>query len=388
MIKRGSQVAAELMHSALCRMVKKYPYHAEWLSWNRWRERQGIATMAVTVRGGHVAFYYDERFVCRCTPEELEGVIHHELNHLVFGHPFVDPNEFPNRHARVIAEEVTVNEFIPESLPGNPLMLADFKELPPNEDTDTRYHRLAMRSDLADRVRLLDLHSLWKEVPSPGDWIQDAAAVRKALNVRHAVGPGLSDILQWAVAAPIELGEAVVESLQGLGERAKPLNWQSILADVTSTQVYQEASYHRPPRRFPHLSGVFPGTTIQIEKPRAMVAIDTSRSMHGPQFERVKAELDQICEITDVTVVQCDTEIRSTQQLNGSLKEIMGRGGTDLRPPFERKVVSEIDPAVIVYFTDGAGVAPPEAPHVPVIWCLTPTGKEPTAWGRVVRMLS
>ena len=315
--------------------------------------------------------------------------MHHELNHLVFRHPLANPSDYPNRHARVIAEEVTVNEYVSEPLPGKPLTLADFPELPPDEDTHTRYQRLSKLKDLAERVRLLDMHCLWGEDLTDDAWISDSLSVQRALgHGPQRLGPDPHDIFQWALHPPtgVRPARAAIESLHGFGNKAQPLNWRSILAAVPSTRFGQESTYHRAPRRFPHLIGVFPGTTLRMEKPRAMVAIDTSGSMQGTQFERVQGELDRVREFTDVTVVHCDTEIRKTERLNGTLKEIIGRGGTDLRPPFQQSVIEKIRPTLIIYFTDGGGSAPKKAPHVPVIWCLTPSGKRPAPWGRVVRM--
>ncbi|MDA1043715.1 MAG: VWA-like domain-containing protein [Verrucomicrobia bacterium] len=63
-----------------------------------------------------------------------------------------------------------------------------------------------------------------------------------------------------------------------------------------------------------------------------------------------------------------------------------GRGGTDLRPPFESAFLGKHRPDWVVYFTDGHGKAPDAPPKVPVIWCLTLSGKMPCAWGREVRL--
>src|SRR5262245_56647136 len=101
--------------------------------------------MAVTIRGGAIHLLYDPGFVTRCTPDELANVLLHETHHILFGHLLADPGRFPDRRARVIAEEVTVNEWIPGPLPGRPIRLADYPTLPVDEDTDTRYRRLAGR---------------------------------------------------------------------------------------------------------------------------------------------------------------------------------------------------------------------------------------------------
>ena len=116
----------------------------------RVREQSGINSMGVTVRNRRVWLLYEPSFVCDCNMEELIGVLNHEVNHILFGHVFVDRSRFAEPTARIIAEEVTVNEWISEPLLGVPLTLDQFPELPPNEDTDTRYKRLATM----DRHRL------------------------------------------------------------------------------------------------------------------------------------------------------------------------------------------------------------------------------------------
>lgn len=384
-----SKRAAAQMAEALARMADKYPFHAEWLSCDRWREQPGIITMAVTVRDGCVRFHYDAAFVGDCSPEELEGVIHHELNHLVFGHPYTDPRQYPNRNARVIAEEVTVNEVIREPLPGSPVTLADFPELPPNEDTHTRYERLKDRNDLADRVRLLDAHSLWHDDAAGDAWVMDMLAVDKTL--RHPEpghDPFPSDFFRWGWHRPpgVTRARAKAEKLRDIGKPPQPLNWRRILADMPMPRMRLDPTYHRPPRRFPQWVGVFPGHTCRREKPRAMAVVDTSGSMKGAQLERVQAELNRLRELADVTLVQCDTEIRDIRPLAGNFDEVTGRGGTNLRPPFEADVLAKVRPDFVIYFTDGEGETPDSPPAMPVIWCLTPKGKRPAAWGRVLEM--
>jgi predicted metal-dependent peptidase len=78
---------------------------------------------------------------------------------------------------------------------------------------------------------------------------------------------------------------------------------------------------------------------------------------------------------------------RSVQRVfpfRGTLKEVWGRGGTDLRPPFDQRLLAKVKPDVIICFTDGCGPAPDRPPRVPVIWCLTLGGRKPTDWGREV----
>ena len=96
-----------------------------------------------------------------------------------------------------------------------------------------------------------------------------------------------------------------------------------------------------------------------------------------------------------ITVIKCDTKIHSVEEYSSnSGKEFtkegikfQGTGGTDLRPPFEyiTKNMPE-PPAVMIYLTDGDGLAPQEEPNYPVIWCLTAEGEKPSNWGIAVNM--
>ena len=61
------------------------------------------------------------------------------------------------------------------------------------------------------------------------------------------------------------------------------------------------------------------------------------------------------------------------------------RGGTDLRPPFAAGFLRKHRPSLVLYFTDGWGLAE-DPPRMPVIWVLTPGGQMPCKWGRTVQM--
>src|SRR5262249_6759735 len=125
------------------RMLRAYPFYARFVAAWRCQATTRVATMGVTVEHGTIVLYYHPAFVVACTYPELVGVLLHETHHLLFEHLFLDPAQFPDAQALLIAEEVTANEWIHEPLPGTPILLAHFPQLPANEDTLTRYKRLA-----------------------------------------------------------------------------------------------------------------------------------------------------------------------------------------------------------------------------------------------------
>ena len=95
-----------------------------------------------------------------------------------------------------------------------------------------------------------------------------------------------------------------------------------------------------------------------------------------------------------VTVLQCDHGVQSAQTFtpdNGpSPTEVewkaRGFGGTSFVPVFEYvEKQPELEPSLLVYFTDGYGTAPAKAPPYPVLWVLTRDGKPPAPWGALAR---
>ena len=118
-----------------------------------------------------------------------------------------------------------------------------------------------------------------------------------------------------------------------------------------------------------------------------VVAVDTSGSCIGelPNFLReTRALLDQLTETMEVKRVwylECDTEIQNEVIYEGdgiryALTEehtYDGGGGTDFRPVFER--VAEYEGqggsvAGLLYYSDGQGAFPVEAPDYPCYFIL------------------
>lgn len=138
-------IASGLVRSGIVRLAGTYPFHSRVLERFCLRPDPAVGTFGVSVRGERLELVFAPDFVLSITADELGGVLLHEVMHVVLGHVTADQAEFPDRHARTIAEEVTVNEFIREPLPGEPIVLAMFPKLPPNESTAERYRRLAGR---------------------------------------------------------------------------------------------------------------------------------------------------------------------------------------------------------------------------------------------------
>ena len=127
---------------AIQRLADRYPFHCKILERFKVQPRPSLDTMAVTAAGDDVLLLYNADFVLSITLPMLTGVLLHEVHHVLFAHILADPADYPDEHARTIAEEVTVNEFITEPLPAGAITLLQVPGLPPMESTNQRYAHL------------------------------------------------------------------------------------------------------------------------------------------------------------------------------------------------------------------------------------------------------
>lgn len=123
------------------------------------------------------------------------------------------------------------------------------------------------------------------------------------------------------------------------------------------------------------------------------VAEDTSMSMGSKQLTQARNEGYHLLKKLGLQWawhIQADTKVQKVQKIK--LRQFpavnfSGRGGTDFRPVFEEIKKLRPRPNLLVYYTDGDGVAPPKAPPgMAVVWCIVRTdrARRPANWGKVV----
>lgn len=396
------RLAEGALKLAVKRLAHKYPFHVAVLERFTMVPRPAVGTMAVAISGDDVLLLFNPEFVLGTLADELAGVLLHEVHHVVLRHVLADPADYPDQWARTVAEEVTANEFIVEPLPDNAIRLEQFPSLRSMQSTDERYRRLVKRvrrppisgpgtQSGGNRQHgtgrgTLDDHSVWEE-ESVEDPTRSEAAIRSVVQdavfeVGHdAVPEELADTL-----GEMGVGNKSGASQQELdGGRRGRVDWRRLLRRYIGQLFEVRPVFNRPPRRFPELVGIMPGKCRQHDKPKVMAVIDTSGSVTPDLLELIDAELGRLARHYTVTVVECDVVIHAVYPYR-PLTAVHGRGGTDLRPPFEQDFLRKHRPDLLIYFTDGFGPAPARPPRVPVIWCLVPDGEVPVNWGKEIHM--
>ena len=86
-----------------------------------------------------------------------------------------------------------------------------------------------------------------------------------------------------------------------------------------------------------------------------LLAIDTSGSVSDSELKEFMSEIYHIYKCgVDITVVQCDTMIRSIEPYKGKFEMgVQGRGGTEFDPVLEYFNANLKKYTSLVYFTDG-----------------------------------
>ncbi len=228
------------------------------------------------------------------------------------------------------------------------------------------------------------------------DGANEGAGGGKGIDPDYApeVKEGAAERCRGRVVSAVQIYERMKGDLPaGIAGRVaailKPeLNWRELLSQFV-TSCYGGSRRWLPPAR----RHVWKGLYLQSqrsERLRAVVAIDTSGSTQG-DLAKFFTELTSLLGTFgsyELTVIQCDAEVGKVETFDDSNPlapdhewETTGGGGTDFRPVFDYvEKHPELDPNLLVFFTDGYGDCPDRLPHYPVMWLLTRDGQE-QPWG-------
>lgn len=123
-----------------------------------------------------------------------------------------------------------------------------------------------------------------------------------------------------------------------------------------------------------------------------VVAIDTSGSMTQEMLDAIAGHISAgLAEVkpSKLHVIYCDTRVQHVDVFDNPLTvkfKVHGGGGTCFRPPFEYLKEKKINPAGMIYFTDGYGDFPGTKPTYPVLWGVVDGGVSEVPFGDYVRI--
>ena len=205
-------------------------------------------------------------------------------------------------------------------------------------------------------------HSTWEEFEN----LTDAEKKLIEKQMEHILKEAAEQTVKKRGTIPGNISE-FLDKMATL-EPAK-FNWRGYIRRFTgiSTKVFTKKIRRKENRRYSDN----PGLKVKM-KQHMLLAIDTSGSVSNDELREFMNEIEHIhkCGV-DITIVQCDTSIRSIEPFKPKQDfKVHGRGGTEFDPVLEYYNANLRKYTSLVYFTDGECDADVK-PKAPVLWVLS-----------------
>lgn len=204
---------------------------------------------------------------------------------------------------------------------------------------------------------------------------------------------------EWAIAA-----EQAMRSTKAQGHGAidieRPLkeslestqNWRAILREFVAATIFADYRWSPPNRR--HVaSGLYLPSLHREGVGRLVIVVDTSGSIGEEELKQFAGEISAICDQAQperIYVVYCDEVVKGAQEF-GPYEPIelepRGGSGTDFRPAFEWVATNAIEPVCLLYLTDlYCSDYPDPPPSYPVLWVTDSRRRAP--FGETVKIIA
>lgn len=370
--KSLSKISKELM--------LKEPYYGFFLIMLNKVWRKDLPTAGVSKNGINFQLAINENFWASLSEMHQMGLLKHELLHIAFGH-LTSFKSFKNHRLANVAMDMEINQYINEDwLPEGGINIDDYEHLNLDRKAGCRYYYDKLNQFQKEKDKngtcgneemdkLLDRvangegpdHSTWEE-------FEDLSEAEKKL-IEKQLQKVLSDAKEQTIKkrgnVPGEIeGVIVIEEIV-----APKFDWRGYIRRFTgvSTKVFTKKIRRKENRRFSDN----PGLKIKM-KQHMLLAIDTSGSVSDSELQEFMGEIHHIYKVgVDVTIVQCDTSIKSIEPYKGKHEiDVSGRGGTEFDPVLDYYNANQKKYTSLVYFTDGECYAS-VVPKGNVLWVLS-----------------
>jgi len=370
--KSLSKISKELM--------LKEPYYGFFLIMLNKVWRKDLPTAGVSKNGINFQLAINEDFWTSLSEMHQMGLLKHELLHIAFGH-LTSFKSFKNHRLANVAMDMEINQYIDKDwLPGGGIDIDNYEDLNLERKAGCRYYydKLNQFQDEKDKNGSCgneDMDKLLHQVangegPDHSTWeeFEDLSEAEQKLIEKQ-----LQKVLQDAKEQTIKKRGNVPGEIEGviiIEEIVAPkFDWRGYIRRFTgvSTKVFTKKIRRKENRRFSDN----PGLKIKM-KQHMLLAIDTSGSVSDSELQEFMGEIHHIYKVgVDVTVVQCDTSIRSIEPYKGKHEiNVAGRGGTEFDPVLDYYNANQKKYTSLVYFTDGECYTSVK-PRNRVLWVLS-----------------
>ena len=344
-------------------LMLKEPYYGFFLIMLNKVWRKDLPTAGVSKNGINFQLAINEDFWTSLSEMHQMGLLKHELLHIAFGH-LTSFKSFKNKRLANVAMDMEINQYIDRDwLPEGGINIDDYEDLNLERKAGCRYYydKLNQFQDEKDKNGSCGNENMDKlldqvangEVPDHSTWeeFEDLSEAEQKL-IEKQLQKVLSDAKEQTVKKRGNVpGE--IEGVIVIEEIVPPkFDWRGYIRRFTgvSTKVFTKKIRRKENRRYEEN----PGLKIKMRQ-HMLLAIDTSGSVSNSELQEFMGEIHHIYKAgVDVTIMQCDTSIRSIEPYKGKNEiNIAGRGGTEFDPVLDYYNANQKKYTSLVYFTDG-----------------------------------
>jgi predicted metal-dependent peptidase len=374
-------------------------------------------------------FYFNPDYIARLTLEQTQFVLAHEAMHCALSH--FNRRNHRQKHRWDVACDYAVNMILDEERmrgPDNALMNAAYRGLtaeeiypvlhedPPEETQDMHLfdnepsegggegeqqeqndaEQGKGQGEKSEQTEGESGSKPEQQEQQAGEGSQDSEP-RQASEAQTPPPPTDPDKLdeQWksrlaaAAQAARQAGKLSQSMLRLVDNLLAPqLPWRVLLARYMMNAARDDYSFQRTSRREVGNSSEALMPRLYSQSVNVIVVLDTSGSITQDELREFLTEIDALKAQVRATVTlhACDDKLDAGGPWRYAMwesmtlpAEISGGGGTDFRPVFEWVSQNQLNPDLLVYFTDAEGQFPEREPAYPVAWLVK--GKATTPFG-------
>ena len=369
---------------------------------------------------------YNPQFIEGLTPDELQGLVCHEVLHVANGHPWRRDHRDADTWNR--AADYSINPIVIDAgmrLPAGGLLDAQYsgrsaefihaRLQQQDQDQDQQQQQQPQGGDQqpqgGDQPQQQpqgDQQQQGEQQPQQGEQgeqqpqqgeqgeqqPQGQQQPQPAGEVRDAPAAAPSED-QWQQAVQQAATAAKGRGLLGGDLRRQVeqilqprVDWRAVLRRFIDSAARADYTWTQPSPRY-IASGLYLPSLQSNEMGALAVAVDTSGSVDQVTLAQLVAEVQSIADELQpsrVHVLSCDTRVRSIDTYERGEQiaaDLIGGGGTRFQPVFDAVADLDEPPAAIVYLTDLCGPDAVES-DVPTIWACTTDRVAP--WGETVHI--
>jgi predicted metal-dependent peptidase len=368
--------AIKVLSRAKTQLMLHHPFFGSLAMSLPFIEDTGIETMCTNGK----EIRYSPDFVLAHTPEQITGVVAHEVMHVTNKHPLREGKR--DHRLWNMATDYAIN----------PIIIDAGLELPKDGLLDPQFKGMS-----AEKIYTL-LQSGEGETPEGDSW--SFGEIEAPTNDDgSAMTDSEMDQLETEINVKVLSAHAnakmrgkVPAGIEGLIEEMSTpqVDWRDKLRVFVGGDQPDDFTWAKPNKKFmPH--GIYLPTVEHFGAGDIVIGCDTSASVSDEELAVFLGEINgmaQDMQPRSITVIGCDAKVQSVDYY-GQGEDVQsinskGRGGTEVTPVFDYIEEHGLPCDSFIYFSDMYVYDfPDHAPDYPVLW--VSTGATDAPWGEVVK---